>query len=290
MVGIYKITNKINNKSYIGQSIDIERRWKSHKTEPFNPNSTQYNTIFYKAIRKYGIKNFIFEILEECPQEQLNEREQYWIEYYATYTQQTNANGYNMTIGGQAPSFLYNTEDILNLWNEGKTISDIARVLNCNVATIASRLEMNNISKKDRLYRANAYKAVPVEQYTLNGDFVAEYPSISAAVRSLNEDANGDTSNICYTCEHKLTSAYHFIWKYKTDDIPIEKLVNQVKAKVHHGQQKVSQYDKDGNFIKTFNTIKEAAQAVGLKSISAITNACTGLSKTSKGFIWKYAN
>ena len=289
MIGIDKIPNKINNKSYIGQSIDIERRWKSHRTEPFNPNAEQYNTIFYKAIRKYGIENFVFEVLEECNQDQLNEKEQYWIEYYSTYVQQINSNGYNMTVGGQTAPMLYNTEDILKLWDEGKTVSEIAEYLQCHVATVAARLDANNISKKERLYRANAYKAIPIEQYTLDGVFVAEYSSVSAAIRSLN-NINASTSNICYACEHKLTSAYHFIWKYKTDNTPIEKLVDQVKTKVHHGQQKVSQYDKDGNFIKTFNTIKEAAQAVGLKSISAITNACTGLSKTSKGFIWKYAN
>ena len=64
MIGIYKITNKLNNKSYIGQTIDIERRWRSHKTEPFNPNSDAYNTLFYRAIRKYGIDSFIFEIID----------------------------------------------------------------------------------------------------------------------------------------------------------------------------------------------------------------------------------
>jgi Zn ribbon nucleic-acid-binding protein len=194
-----------------------------------------------------------------------------------------------MTAGGQTMPMLYNTEDILKLWDEGKTVSEIAECLQCHVATVATRLDANNISKKERLYRANAYKAIPIEQYTLDGVFVAGYSSIAAAVRSLN-NSNANTSNICYACEHKLTSAYHFIWKYKNDEVPIKELVKQVKAKKHHGQQKVNQYDKNGNFIKTFDTIKDAAQAMGLKSISAITNACTGLSKTSKGFIWKYAN
>lgn len=203
---------------------------------------------------------------------------------------QKNSQGYNMTDGGQTAPLLYNTEDILELWNKGKTVSEIAEILGCSSATVTSRLEANNISKKERLYRANEYKAIPVEQYTLNGVFIAEYPSISAAIRSLNKEVNGFTTSISYACEHKLTSAYHYIWKYKTDNISINELVGQAKLKIHHGPRKVNQYDKNGNFIKTFNTIKEAAQSVGLKSVSAITNVCTGLSKTSKGFIWKYAD
>lgn len=291
MIGIYKITNQINQKSYIGQSIDIERRWKQHKTEPFNTNGSQYNTVFYKAIRKYGIENFIFEVLEECPLEKLDEREEYWIKKYSTYTQQANSQGYNMTIGGNNHPELYNTEDILKLWNDGYTIADIQNILLCSKNTIASRLEANDISKEERRYRANEYKAIPVEQYDLNGKFIAEFPSISAAIRSLGLNANsGKTGNITQACKHKIASAYNYIWKYKNDDTSIEAIVKQNKQKVHHGMQAVNQYDKNGNFIKTFSTITEAAQSVGLKSISAITNACNGLSKTSKGFIWKYAN
>lgn len=291
MIGIYKITNKINSKSYIGQSIDIERRWRSHKTEPFNPNASQYNTIFYKAIRKYGINNFSFEILEECAIEELDQKEKYWINYYSTYIQNKDAQGYNMTDGGQSKVILYNTNDILTLWTAGKTVSEIAEIMQCNVNTVANHLEAKGISKQERTYRANEYKGVKVEQYTLDGQFVAEHLSISAAIRSLGLAENtGKTANICYACEHKLTSAYHYIWKYKDDLTPINKLVEQAQVKYHHGHQAVNQYDKDGNFIKTFNTIKEAAQAVGIKSPSAITNACNGLSKTSKGFIWKYAN
>ena len=79
MIGIYKITNKVNYKVYIGQSINIEERWKHHKLYYSNKKLKEYNTKFYRAIRKYGIENFDFEIIEECPIELLNEREKYWI-------------------------------------------------------------------------------------------------------------------------------------------------------------------------------------------------------------------
>ena len=81
MIGIYKITNKINNKCYIGQSIDINRRWLEHK----NPNNWDRKSILYDAFKKYDIENFSFEIIEECNQEELNEREIYWIDYYDSY-------------------------------------------------------------------------------------------------------------------------------------------------------------------------------------------------------------
>ena len=63
MKGIYKITNKINNKSYIGYSNNIERRWQEHMAR-YNCQQ-EYNKVLYKAIRKYGLSNFSFEVIEE---------------------------------------------------------------------------------------------------------------------------------------------------------------------------------------------------------------------------------
>lgn len=94
MIGIYKITNLINNDAYIGQSIDIENRFKEHKNL-YNWNR-ESNKNLYKAFIEFGLENFIFEVIEECSEEQLTEREQYWIAYYNTYPNQ-----YNMTPGGQ---------------------------------------------------------------------------------------------------------------------------------------------------------------------------------------------
>ena len=88
MIGIYKITNKLNGKSYIGQSNDINRRFSEHK------NKT--DLAIDKAIHKYGSDNFSFEVIEECNLSDLDEREQYWIAYYNTYQ----GFGYNCSIGG----------------------------------------------------------------------------------------------------------------------------------------------------------------------------------------------
>lgn len=91
MIGIYKITNKINNKVYIGQSVHIEIRFTEHKTIANNNNHHCYEYPLYRAIRKYGIENFVFEILEETTIENLTDREQYYINKFNSLV----PNGYN---------------------------------------------------------------------------------------------------------------------------------------------------------------------------------------------------
>lgn len=96
MVGIYKIQNKQNGKIYIGQSNDIERRFKEH-CSPSRYKKSRIPVDF--AIHKYGTDAFTYEVIEECDIESLNKREEYWIQYYDT-TQQ----GYNCSTGGNQQS------------------------------------------------------------------------------------------------------------------------------------------------------------------------------------------
>lgn len=98
MVGIYKYQNLINGKIYIGQSKDIARRKKDHVTRAFNNFSTnsEYDSPLHRAMRKYGLENFSFEVIEECSKEDLDSRERYWIKEFDSYY-----NGYNQTSGGQ---------------------------------------------------------------------------------------------------------------------------------------------------------------------------------------------
>lgn len=92
---VYKITNLITGKLYIGQTVQtLEQRWKQHLVF-VNRNK---NTKLSNAIRKYGPQSFIIELIEEAPDQQtLNEREQYWIKYYSALNSTI---GYNMTKGG----------------------------------------------------------------------------------------------------------------------------------------------------------------------------------------------
>lgn len=75
MIGIYKITNTINGKIYIGQSVNIEERFAEHKLTPFRQNRSTYQYPLYTDMRQYGVNSFSFEILEECKKEELNQKE-----------------------------------------------------------------------------------------------------------------------------------------------------------------------------------------------------------------------
>lgn len=94
-IGIYKIENKINGKVYIGQSQNIFKRWSVHGNKN---KANNCNMVISKAISKYGVENFRFEILELCIKEELNTKEKYWVSVYNSYK-----NGYNSTTGGDAP-------------------------------------------------------------------------------------------------------------------------------------------------------------------------------------------
>ena len=108
MIGIYKITNLQNGKCYIGQSVDIEARWKDEIQRAFIETDNSYNYPLSRALRNYGIENFSFEVIEECSQLNLNEREKYWIEYFNSF-----CSGYNQTLGGDSGHLIKCTKEIL---------------------------------------------------------------------------------------------------------------------------------------------------------------------------------
>ena len=139
--GIYKITNKINGKSYIGCSKNIEHRWIAHKSEAILDHNPQYNYSIHKAFRKYGLDNFKFEIIELIPEDELFNREQYWIKYYNSYIK-----GYNETEGGDRgpsmpgelnPNSKLTKEDVIIIRNsllEGKMPSEVYPLFSHKIA------------------------------------------------------------------------------------------------------------------------------------------------------------
>ena len=93
---VYKITNLINQKSYIGSSVRVEKRWQQHKNDAFNQNNEKYNYPLYQAFRKYGLENFSFTILEDNfpTMEEMQNYEQKMIISFNTLS----PNGYNQTL------------------------------------------------------------------------------------------------------------------------------------------------------------------------------------------------
>lgn len=91
MIGIYQIRNKINGKVYVGRSVNIERRW-------YEERNGQVNSHLLRAFAKYGLDNFDFSVIEECPKQMLSERERYHIQRLRSNEK---ALGYNKTLGGE---------------------------------------------------------------------------------------------------------------------------------------------------------------------------------------------
>ena len=139
---IYKITNTINDKVYIGQTIKtVEKRFTQHKNNSNKPYFSQI--VLYKAFNKYGIENFKCETIEEVANELLDEREKYWIEYYNSYFE-----GYNSTIGGRLVQ-LYNwdIDDVIEKYLELKSARKVAKFFGCDHNTIDNILNANNVHR-----------------------------------------------------------------------------------------------------------------------------------------------
>ena len=139
---IYKITNKVNDKIYIGQTVKtVEKRFQQHKN---NSNKTYFSQIvLYRAFNKYGIENFICEEIEEVPNELLDEREKYWINYYDSYF-----NGYNSTLGGRAtPLYNWDVDDIIEKYLILKSARKVAEAIGCDHSSIDKILNANNIPR-----------------------------------------------------------------------------------------------------------------------------------------------
>jgi group I intron endonuclease len=137
---IYKITNKINNKSYIGRTEQKpEIRWWQHKN-----HSNRVNMSLYYAMKKYGKNNFIFEIIEHC--ENGGEREMFWIDFFDTFK-----NGYNSTIGGDGGIAKYKEKDLLKLKELYETIDntkELEKITGLKRTTIYQNLKYHGIQAK----------------------------------------------------------------------------------------------------------------------------------------------
>ena len=148
---IYKITNKVNGKSYIGQTIqNVKERFYQHCATKCS--QAVLNMVIHKAITKYGKSNFTIEVIEEVESANLNDRERYWIRYYDSYN-----NGYNSTEGGQDGIKLFknlDTESIIREYKSGKSLREIGRLFNVDKQTIKDLLVRNNISlRTTRTYK-----------------------------------------------------------------------------------------------------------------------------------------
>jgi hypothetical protein len=253
--GIYCIENLINNKKYIGQSIDINQRWRTHKSE-LN-NNKHYNIQLQRAWNKYGNKNFNFYIIENCDYMCIDEREKFYIAKYNTYK-----NGYNRDLGGSkdkdvSPDF-------------GKKISQ-ARLNK----TADEKYEIMKANIK-----AHEFESIPVYQIDLNGNIVKLWSSARRAGKELNI-----IQSVIWTCLNKTRKTYKgYIWLYESEieEFNLNDYINQnTQAK------KIYQFNFDGELIKEWDSSNETTK-YGFDP-SAVIKCCKEKCLFHKGFIWSYS-
>lgn len=194
MVGIYKITNLINNKMYIGQSTNIQERWEEHKFY-----SSKEQTAIQQAFKKYGISNFSFEVIEECPKEKLDEREIYWIQFYDTYN-----NGYNLTKGGMSKIKL-DYEFIVETYQRLGSIHATHKELGINRDSVRRALDYFNIS-----YNKN--RSAPIAVVMIDKETGEELKTF-ATIKDAAAYAGISDSTIRGYFSGRLKSAGGYLWK-----------------------------------------------------------------------------
>ena len=142
LIGIYKITNNANGKVYIGQSVNIKKRFIQHR---YRSNDTSdpktYSLYLYAAMRKHGLENFDFSIVELCDKSELNTKERYWISYYKSNQKE---HGYNLNDGGNSIYVKHQTGKS-NVTQRKQHIAEINRLLvetDLSIQEIAKRYHM----------------------------------------------------------------------------------------------------------------------------------------------------
>lgn len=247
--GIYQITNIIDGKIYIGHSEDVIKRWGRHRIG-------KGSLLLGNAIKKYGLKNFKFKILEKVDFKDktkvqlktiLYQREQYYLDLKQSYVK---------GVG-------YNINKIAKYNDSGKRSDEFKH----NIRRI--NLEGNFTGKK-------------VFQYDLKGNLIKKWKSAAEIERCLGFK----TENISACCLNKQSHSNEFIWSFELCEIGEDKI-----KKIFTGKRltEVRQYNLKGELLHTFASTKDASEKTGI-NIKIIREACGGHKKTGAGFIWKFKN
>ena len=248
--GIYKITNKVNGKYYIGQSIDIYRRWEDEK------HFVSVNKHLQNAFKKYGFDNFSFEILEECSEELLNDREIYYISLLEATN---NKKGYNMTFGGTGGKL---SEEVIERIKETKKKNGYTKYwLGKSLPTEMKQKISNSLSgdknpnfNKTGENSSNSRKVVCIETNQV-------FNTLKEAALFVGLKISSNIGTAIRT--NRKAGGYH--WMYLTSKPKVKNLTTN----------------------EIFNSISEAAEATGL-DVSSLRKVCKGQRKTCGGFEWGY--
>lgn len=272
---IYKITNLVNNKAYVGQTKQpIEIRWEAHIYAAFREDDDN-RYYLHRAINKYGLDKFKFEIIEEVPNTKLDEREIYWIAQYHTYRYDELGNqSYNLTRGGKG-NWKFEPETLINAFFENKEhLGNTCKDIGCSEPTLIKVLQENGLSGKGSM--------TAVYQISLvDGSIIKRFDSAIEVMKTFNRCKTA----ICDAMNGRQKTAAGYIW-CKVEDYPNFKLEEHIDNK----QKKVLCVEKN----LQFNMIKDAGKWVyengytTSKEVNA--NICRACKKGIKayGFHWQY--
>jgi group I intron endonuclease len=313
--GIYSITNKLNGKRYIGQTYNFKYRWMRHRS--YLKHNTEHNAHLQNAWNKYGAENFEFEIIERCKFEQLDEREIYWINYYDS----KNA-GYNFADGGLGCKgykhtdeeiakmrMIQNPEPIVMLDLNGEYIRTFVSAGEaCDFLSKKSTSGIKRCCEKDKYKKAYGYIWIyekdyksgnidwnyylsknknlpkPVLQYNFNMELIKEYAS---AYDTSRKGFNSATVSAACNGKYDTYKGYIWIWKdnpeiyYKNKAKRKEKALNNKKSR----ERIILQYSKEMEYLKEWTYDEILNNNFNLR---AIQSNCSGHTKTSQGYIWRY--
>lgn len=204
---VYKITNKIDEKCYIGITEEPVERYKQHIRESKMARSK--NRKLYQAIEEFGIENFKFEIIEQTNDDT---REEYWITFF-----DSKQNGYNHTENGKANRICSNVQlkttideedkkTIIEMYKNGHSCRKIRNVTNISerkIQSMVKSLKRNPNSSKLKTKRV-------VLKIDMSGNVVDKYCSVREAIRQCGYGKNGILKVLAGT--RKTAGGYY--WKY----------------------------------------------------------------------------
>lgn len=285
---LYKITNNLNGKIYIGQTIvTISRRWNQHKT---NANKENPDMAISRAIKKYGYENFTIEelLVSECHtldelKESLNELEIMFIDYFNSLVDK---NGYNIDKGGSSASINMQVVKVFNM--DGILLEvcdcamDVSRKYNLSDATvrlICKGLQPNYNNafvfryEDDSFEKFNIFsnKNRPVYQFKKTGEFIKRYDMTIQAEESIGQCIRNEAIDNPYLLSGGYWWSYGNTFNYQGSSV----------------KKKIDVYDANEHFIATYESISETSRITGVDT-SAITKCCNNEAKVRKGFMFCY--
>lgn len=203
---IYLITNNVNGNKYVGKTeLSIEERWGQHIKDS-KKEKCEIRPL-YRAIRKYGVENFSIKEIDTGQGEELNNKEQYWIQHYDTYK-----NGYNATLGGDG-KILLDYDEIIKTYLLNHNVAEVARTLGCSIDSVYKILKVNDIPITKNTEVITEKYAKEIVQYDKKGNFIQTHRSAHEAARVLGDERYRQHIQECLKGKRK--SAYGHLWRYK---------------------------------------------------------------------------